>query len=79
MFVFIGTVPNTEFLQGALALDEEGWIITNSYLGTSQKGVLPPGMCAILSSGRWLRLWATEPLPRQRGALFGRPVKGENL
>ncbi|NLC39167.1 MAG: thioredoxin-disulfide reductase [Clostridia bacterium] len=43
LFVFIGTVPNTEFLQGALALDEEGWIITNSYLGTSQKGVFAAG------------------------------------
>jgi len=43
LFIFVGTVPNTGFLKGTLALDKEGWIITNSSLGTSLKGVFAAG------------------------------------
>lgn len=43
MFVAIGTVPNTEFLNGVLPLDSEGHIITNSVGETSVAGVYAAG------------------------------------
>lgn len=43
VFVFVGTQPNTKFLEGVLALDEQGRIITNETMGTSLKGVFAAG------------------------------------
>ena len=43
IFVFIGTIPNTEFLQGQLDLDESGFIITNDNMETSIPGVFAAG------------------------------------
>lgn len=43
MFVAIGSVPNTEFLNGKLELDEHGYIVTNEFGGTSIKGVFAAG------------------------------------
>ena len=43
VFIFIGTRPNTEFLQGAVKTDERGYIVTNESLETSAKGVWAAG------------------------------------
>ena len=43
IFVFIGTIPNTEPFQGQLALDENGFIITNDNMETSIPGVFAAG------------------------------------
>lgn len=43
VFVAIGTVPNVEFLNGALTLDERGRIVTNSVGETSIPGVYAAG------------------------------------
>ncbi len=43
LFVAIGTVPNTEFLAGALALDTAGYIIADETGATSAPGVLAAG------------------------------------
>lgn len=43
VFVFVGTQPNTKFVEGVLALDEQGRIITNETMGTSVKGVFAAG------------------------------------
>jgi len=43
IFVFIGTIPNTEPLQGLLDLDESGFIITNDNMETSIPGVFAAG------------------------------------
>ena len=43
MFVAIGTVPNTEFLAGALPLDEGGYIVAGEGCATSVPGVFAAG------------------------------------
>jgi thioredoxin reductase (NADPH) len=43
VFFFVGTVPNTDFLQGKVDLDEKGYIITNERMETSVSGVYAAG------------------------------------
>lgn len=43
VFVFVGIVPVTEFLQSQLDLDKDGFIITDREMTTSQAGVFAAG------------------------------------
>jgi len=43
VFIFVGLEPNTEFLQGLLDLDKEGFIKTDGNLQTSIEGVFACG------------------------------------
>lgn len=43
VFVFVGTVPNTAFLEGKLELDQMGYVLTHDYLKTSVPGVFSAG------------------------------------
>jgi thioredoxin reductase (NADPH) len=43
VFVFVGLTPNTEFVQGAVATDERGFIVTDGTLMTSMPGVFAAG------------------------------------
>jgi len=43
VFVFIGLVPNTEFLEGLVELDESGFIKTDSRMRTSRANVFAAG------------------------------------
>jgi len=43
VFVFIGTVPNTELVRGLLDVDEAGFVITNDRMETSVPGVFAAG------------------------------------
>jgi len=43
VFVFIGSVPNTDFLQGKIALDKWGYILTNDKMETDIPGVYAVG------------------------------------
>lgn len=43
VFIFVGTQPNTKFLEGVLSLDEKGCIVTNETMGTFLKGVYAAG------------------------------------
>jgi thioredoxin reductase (NADPH) len=43
VFVYVGLDPNTDFLAGGLALDDEGRIPTDSRLRTELPGVLAAG------------------------------------
>jgi thioredoxin reductase (NADPH) len=44
IFVFVGLIPNTKFLQGSqVELDERGFVITNNQLETAMKGVFASG------------------------------------
>jgi thioredoxin reductase (NADPH) len=45
VFVFIGLVPNTDFLKGIVALDKEGYITTTSGMETSSPGIFACGDC----------------------------------
>lgn len=45
VFIFIGYVPNTEFLKGKVELNQWGEIITHPDLSTSVKGVYAAGDC----------------------------------
>ncbi len=48
VFVFIGTVPNTDFLRGFVELDETGHIQCDPWcLCTSQRGVFTAGDCRV--------------------------------
>ena len=43
VFPYIGIVPNVEFFNGQIRQDERGFIITDEFLNTSQKGVYAIG------------------------------------
>ncbi|MCL2398106.1 MAG: thioredoxin-disulfide reductase [Defluviitaleaceae bacterium] len=43
VFVFIGSVPNTDFLQGKVEMDKNGYIITNDRMETNIPGVYAVG------------------------------------
>jgi thioredoxin reductase (NADPH) len=45
VFVFIGLIPQTEFLKGTIDLDERGFVKTNDHLETSMPGVFVAGDC----------------------------------
>ena len=45
VFVFIGLLPNTGFLEGEITLDDYGFIKTNHSLETSLEGVFAAGDC----------------------------------
>jgi len=45
VFVFIGIAPSTEFLQGTVAMDESGFVITDTKCKTSLPGVFACGDC----------------------------------
>src|SRR6185436_8641353 len=43
VFVFVGLMPNTQFLKGKIDLDEIGLIKTNQHLETNISGVFAAG------------------------------------
>jgi len=43
VFIYVGTVPETGFLEGKIDLDERGYIITNEMMETSVRGVFAAG------------------------------------
>jgi len=43
VFLYVGNLPNTEELRGAVDLDERGFILTDADLRTSMKGVFAAG------------------------------------
>ena len=45
VFISIGSIPNTGFLEGLLEMDKESSIITDNKLTTSKKGVFACGDC----------------------------------
>ncbi len=45
MFLAIGHIPNTQIFQGAITLDEEGYIITDKRCRTNVAGVFAAGDC----------------------------------
>ncbi len=45
VFVFIGLVPNTEFLKNIIELNEQGYIKTDNEMNTSKLGIFACGDC----------------------------------
>ena len=45
VFVFIGLVPNTEFMKGVVELDKEGYIVADRDMKTSEPGIFACGDC----------------------------------
>ena len=43
IFVFVGTVPNTQFLKGIVEMDERGYILTDEDMRTSVEGIFACG------------------------------------
>jgi len=43
VFIFVGTVPKTDFLGGAVEMDERGYVVTNDLMETSVDGVYCAG------------------------------------
>jgi thioredoxin reductase (NADPH) len=42
-FIYVGLLPNTGFLKGAVPLDQQGYITTNDKMETSLPGVYAVG------------------------------------
>lgn len=45
IFVFVGYIPNTDFVKGIVDLDEDGYIITDNNMKTSRENVFACGDC----------------------------------
>ncbi len=45
VFMFVGLTPNTEFVKGAVDLDEKGYIVTDEMMATSAEGIYAAGDC----------------------------------
>jgi thioredoxin reductase (NADPH) len=43
VFIFIGYYPNTKFLEGQVAMDEHGYVITDDHMRTNVPGVFAAG------------------------------------
>ncbi|SET17674.1 thioredoxin-disulfide reductase [Anaerobranca gottschalkii] len=43
VFIFVGTVPKTDFLKGVVELDPRGYILTNDLMETSVEGIYAVG------------------------------------
>ncbi len=43
VFIFVGTEPNTEFLQGVIELNERGYVVASDFLATSVPGIFVAG------------------------------------
>lgn len=43
VFIYVGSAPNTEFLNGELELDEQGYVVTDGQGHTSHRGVFAAG------------------------------------
>jgi thioredoxin reductase (NADPH) len=83
VFVFIGLLPNTGFLQGVIELNEYGFIVTRPNLETSLPGVFAAGDCRVgstkqvvsaMGEGATAALMAREYLER-RGEMSHAPVE----
>ncbi len=47
VFIFVGIQPNTEFLKGFVDMDDRGFIRTDEWMRTSEKGVYAAGDCRL--------------------------------
>ncbi len=45
VFIFVGTIANTDLVKGLLKLDDKGFIIVDNQMRTSQEGVFACGDC----------------------------------
>jgi len=45
VFIFIGYIPNTDFIKDLVRLDKDGYILTDDNMATSQKGIFSCGDC----------------------------------
>jgi len=45
VFIFVGLTPNTEFIHGAVELDERGYVVTDQSMTTSAPGIYAAGDC----------------------------------
>lgn len=43
LFIYVGYTPDTEFLDGVIALDEDGYVITDREMRTSRPGIFAAG------------------------------------
>ncbi len=43
LFIYVGAIPNTDFIKGLINLDNEGYIITNENLETNIPGIFAAG------------------------------------
>jgi thioredoxin reductase (NADPH) len=47
VFIFVGVQPNTDFLKGLVETDERGFIKTDDWMRTSEKGIYAAGDCRL--------------------------------
>ncbi len=45
VFIFTGTIPNTEIFKGIVDMDTQGYIKVNAHMNTSAKGIFAGGDC----------------------------------
>lgn len=79
VFIFVGTVPNTELFKGQLELDEAGYIVTDERQQTSVEGVFAAGdvqeriarqIATAVGSGARAAMQAEEFIARLEGRAY---------
>ncbi|NQT75202.1 MAG: thioredoxin-disulfide reductase [Candidatus Omnitrophica bacterium] len=45
VFIFVGYLPNTDFVKGSVRLDREGYIVADDNMNTPEKGIFACGDC----------------------------------
>ncbi len=45
VFIFVGYLPNTDFIKGLVKLNKDGYIVTDDNMNTSKKGIFACGDC----------------------------------
>lgn len=45
VFIFVGYLPNTDFVKGSIRLDREGYIVADDNMDTPEKGIFACGDC----------------------------------
>jgi len=84
VFIYIGTVPNTGFLEGQVELDERGYIVTDRRAHTSVPGVFAAGdvqepglpqIATAVGSGAWAGMEAEKFVAQLEHRAY--PERGE--
>jgi len=77
VFIFVGLVPNTDFVKGIVNLDTDGYIITDSDMKTSTEGLFACGDCISKSLRQVVTACGDGATAAHSASLYVDDVKGQ--